>query len=362
MKIQQQWKTQTLSERIWSVAWHPTAPVLAAASDRSILLYIGEGGGEWTCVSTIDTDHTRSIRDVKFSRTGKRLAAASFDGTVSVWSVMDGGCDATPLAVIRGHDSEVKSLAWGVHDGLLASSSRDKTVWIHEADDDDEFACGAILAAHTQDVKCVRWSPDGTCILSTSYDDSSIIWKKCEDVGADDWVPIQTFNDHNGTVWSASFAPSGTEFVTSGIEGSLRFYRAPDPPKRVGSLMPIAPLFNTAMNMPPPPAPEGGNGTGKWRGAATVASVHKRAVYCVEWNMVDGDMVATAGADNDIRILGRVRVTPTDPEGWEVVITEPAAHRGEVNCVCWRPVLESDGSQLLASCADDGSIKIWKLL
>lgn len=81
------------------------------------------------------------------------LASASFDATIGIWDKKSGEweCNAT----LEGHENEVKSIAWANNGQLLASCSRDKSVWVWEIADEDEYECAAVLNAHTQDVKKV---------------------------------------------------------------------------------------------------------------------------------------------------------------------------------------------------------------
>ena len=78
------------------------------------------------------------------------IAAASFDATISIWDRRSGGdvledmtnpginphihthaefqCSTT----LEGHENEVKSVMWSPSGSLLATCSRDKTVWVWE--------------------------------------------------------------------------------------------------------------------------------------------------------------------------------------------------------------------------------------
>jgi WD40 repeat protein len=75
--------------------------------------------------------------------------------------------------VLRGHDGEVRGVAWSPDSRRLATGLTDRTVRIWEAESGTEII---VIGAHAKAVESVSWSPDGRRIASASQDETARVW------------------------------------------------------------------------------------------------------------------------------------------------------------------------------------------
>ncbi|KAF5380031.1 hypothetical protein D9615_006173 [Tricholomella constricta] len=338
------------TERAWHIAWNPTRPLLASCSaDKTVRMYAYTPACKFTHVSTIATGHTKAVRALAWALSGRTLATASFDSNIGVWEQepngeADGegteGGEWECASQLEGHETECKSVAYSSTGTLLASCSRDKTVWIWEVHPDADFECMGVLMDHSQDVKCVVWHPTEEILASASYDDTIKLYI---DDPSDDWFCFATLTGHTSTVWSLAFSPDGRYLASGSDDRTVRVW------KRV-----------SAQEL-------------RWE-CVLVLDGHERSVYSVSWSVgvaEEGNKslgwLASTGGDGAIRVWAF-----SEPEGEEMAGSSiaPPEHRliasigsahgvYDVNAVAWCP---RDGhTDLLASAGDDGATRVWRV-
>lgn len=324
---------------VWSIAWSKSGLLASCGVDRSVRVWQQDSDSEkWSLVTTASDVFRRTVRSLEWGTDGRSLAVACFDGITSILELTGGPKPKLEAAVsLEGHESEVKGVAYSGSGGLLATCSRDRSVWIWEVGLDFEYECISVLNGHSADVKAVAWHPKLELLVSCSYDGVAKVWVEDED----DWFCSETLAAHNATVWCAAFDPAGERLATCSSDSSVILWRRNSPhPSLIGA----QPSFKVS---------------------ARLADVHDGPVYSCAFRH-DGKLMATGGGDDCINIISRTdkpRVSvdensdaSSSDEDLSIVAKMNRAHSGDVNCVSWKP----DSKEILATCGDDGLVRIWR--
>ncbi|KAF3921730.1 Coronin-2B [Orbilia brochopaga] len=377
-------------DRVWCAVPHPHLPLVATAStDRVVRIYSLR---DFSLVSTIEGGHKRSIRSLawKPKTEGESiLATASFDSTTGIWHRIEHARDSEPIigsgeegeashddeteeeeewrfaVVLDGHDSEVKSVAWSPGGTFLATCSRDKTVWIWEEMEGDNYETVAVLQEHTQDVKMVVWHPEEELLASASYDDTIRLYKE----DAEDWVCCAVLTGHTSTVWAISFENAGSR--------SRLASASDDQTVRIWHRLPKAQPAEAAQ---PPSIIQTADEVQDWQEQSCLPKAHNRTIYSIDWSKTTG-LIATAGADGRIIVYKEVDSAArsgsagaedaqdgldSSNKEWKVVAQIPSAHGVfEINSISWCPRWDKQGmkmdEEVLLSTGDDGHVNVFEL-
>lgn len=400
------------STRTWQSAPHPHLPILATANnDRTVLIHSLR---DFRLLSTISGGHKRSIRSVAWRDDGKKgesvLATGSFDSNVGIWKREDaysnaeggppgGTTNDNPdllnegfvgsesiksedhedwqfAVLLTGHDSEVKSVAFSPSNpSLLATCSRDKSLWIWEAIfEEDDYETIAVLTEHTGDVKCVAWHPEQEILASGSYDDSIRFWRDIDEEG--DWGCIGYIDGHQGTVWGIAWEPrlgkdshEELRLASCSDDLTIRVWKKTEPEKReerkLGAL--------TSIIRPP-------SSTEIWQQDSILPQMHSRSIYAIAWSQATG-MIVSCGGDGNIFVYREARdnhanqdaqMQGMDSDGeaptttWQLIAQMGGAHNDyEINHVCWAQRQDRDkteeNEEVILSTGDDGVVRVWTL-
>ncbi|KAJ7067911.1 WD40-repeat-containing domain protein [Mycena amicta] len=333
-------------DRAWHVAWNPSKPIIATCSaDKTVRMYsyaspTDSASPTFTHITTIPTGHTKTVRSIAWAPSGNTLATASFDANIGIWeqdeAEEEGGQKGEweCASLLEGHETECKSVAYSASGTLLASCSRDKTVWIWEGDrravhPDSDFECLSVLMEHTQDVKCVAWHPTEEILASASYDDTI---KMYLDGPSDDWFCFLTLTGHTSTVWSVAWSPKDSYLASASDDKTVRIWR------RVAEH--------------------------KWE-CALVIEGNERTVFSVSWGVGKPSTpslgwLAAVGGDGVLRVWEISDKENSATLEQKLIAEYPEAHGvHDVNSVSW--CSRSGFEDILATTGDDGETRVWKI-
>ena len=149
--------------------------------------------------------HSDAVNAVAFLKDG-RMATAGADARIAIWTPGR----QQPDNIFEGHDAPIVSLAVSPDGARLASASWDHTVRIWSLSDGAQ----QVLEGHAQNVNGVAFTPDGRSLVSVGYDGELRIWPLA--AGTPNVVPLAS------SLNAVAVAPDG-EIVTGAADGKLRF-------------------------------------------------------------------------------------------------------------------------------------------
>ena len=240
-----------------------------------------------------------------------------------------------------GHDDLVSAVSWSPDGTRIATTSYDNTTRIWDAD------TGVMLhklIGHTQAVYDVSWSPDGTRIVTACVDASPRIWD------TETGITLHTLIGHTQAVFAVSWSPDDSRIATVSFDKTARIWNADN-----GNLLHTL-SGHTAFVWEVDWSPDGsriitvsGDSTAKIWDAENGAllhtlSGHNSDVYAGIWSP-DGSRIVTTSTDNNARIWDA---------GNGALLHTLIGHNSVVNAASWSP-----NGLRVATASGDTTIIIW---
>jgi WD40 repeat protein len=231
------------SSTVFTVAFHPNAPILATGSaDRTVKLWrIAPGESSATCVVTLegksdyDLGHANSVQAIAFHPTAPILATCSDDNTAKLWRFCFDKPSATCTATLKGHNSGVSSVAFHPNAPILATGSQDGSAKLWRISPDESSAtCVATLSGkskydlgHDDSIWSVAFHPTAPILATCSSDKTAKLWRFSFDYSSA--TCLATLEGHNQCVSSVAFHPNAPILATGSQDGTAKLWRiAPD--------------------------------------------------------------------------------------------------------------------------------------
>jgi len=143
---------------------------LIATAERDGLLRVWRAAGAASIAAPIATlrSHGPATHDLSFSRDGKRLLSASFDGTAQIWDLEH---PVDPV-ILRGHEDWVVKGGFDSTGTRVVTASYDGTARVWQLDDPRQ---PIILRGHEGKLRYAGFTPDGR-VVTASFDGTVRLW------------------------------------------------------------------------------------------------------------------------------------------------------------------------------------------
>jgi cleavage stimulation factor subunit 1 len=178
--------------------------------------------------SRFQTQHRGPGRATAFSPDGNFIATGSEDTTLKVLDVhairefQNGMEDKRVLKTLYDHTGPVNEVAFHPNGSILASCSDDGMIKFYDLEKKNTKK-GFRYLADAYPVRSISFHPSGEFILSGTDHHAVRLYEisnmKC-------YIPSSHNDYHQGAITKVRYAPNGSTFATSSVDGSIKIYDA----------------------------------------------------------------------------------------------------------------------------------------
>src|SRR5258706_3756858 len=202
MQVDTRWRNVSAA-----LAWFPNRRELAVAGSAAIwLISIDQTGTQLRILR----GHESDIASIAFSLDGNYLASGGADTHIQIWDMETN----SPLLILRGHTDFVSSVAFspdGIH---IASAGRDDTtvrIWNRRLSSQESI----LKHSDTESVLCAVYNYDGKIIASGGQDGVLYLW----DAGKASL--LTTLEGHSACITSIAFHPHEKILASADFDGAI---------------------------------------------------------------------------------------------------------------------------------------------
>jgi WD40 repeat protein len=210
----QQFISQKYSHGIAGVSWSPDSARIAYGVENGIVevLDLKNNGRD---NKTYHLDANDTVGTVAFSPDGNWLAWVETTPSTPNVTVVDIASGETKS--YQNLTDTINAIAWSPDSTRIASASNDMTVRIWTVATGETQR---VYTGHRDHVLSVSWSPDGKYVVSGSADKTAQVFN------AATGKKLFTFKEHTDSVSTVSWAPDSKRVVSAGIGGIAYVWQA----------------------------------------------------------------------------------------------------------------------------------------